>query len=488
MPNLVQQWLPQLGLEPLPAIESTCKKIQSLLQRHSANYAKFTDIIRHDPGFSLAALRAINATRPKNKPPIIDVSLALPLLGMAWLESTAATLPRINNRYSETQRNAIIHCYSQAIHASYYAFYMATQQKTPDASQIANMALLRNIGEMALLLNPSPLAHKIQTLTYKGMPIDKAVSTCLGITLESLNRALYKQWNLANLDPLLYHPDHTHVEYKIFIDLAYKISQSAENNCHHQATLNALKLTAEYLNSDPDKLTSKIHSITAEIAHAIAPLGLPCSAFNLLFIPQKMEENPPTATEQKSDLSQTSISATKPMPPTSPSQTPAPTPQPPRQIPTNIKRNSRSPTQQLILRTMQDIQELDRIKRVVFIMLTRDRKELIARLTLDNGAHSKIEQFKTNTSKHDLFSILLRKPQAIWIDSEKLVEYARLMPQLPYSLLESDNFFAMSLFSKTRPIGLIYADNGTNGTKPDTATYHNFKRLCQRISNELKQQ
>jgi len=45
----------------------------------------------------------------------------------------------------------------------------------------------------------------------------------------------------------------------------------------------------------------------------------------------------------------------------------------------------------------------------------------------------------------------------------------------------------MALFSKTKPIGLIYTDNGPNGAKLDKAAYLNFKRLCQRISNELKQ-
>jgi len=485
MSDSVQQWLLQLGLLPLPAMEATCAEIQNLLQCPTANYTQFTDIIKHDPGFSLAALRTINSAHYKNKTPIVDIGLAIPLLGMTWLENTAATLPRINNQYSETQYKGVTHCYSLAIHASYYAFYLATQQKNPRASEIASVALLNNIGEMMLWVNPSPIAQKIQSLTAKGTPINEAVISCLDITMDKLNDALRQQWNLASLDPLLWQPDHTNLERKIYVDLAYKISLAAEDDWHHNTTLKALKLTAEYLNTNPDKLISKIHSITAEIAHKIDPMDLPCSAFNLLSIPQKTEQGSTTTTETQPQEKQTCESKITLSPI---KQQPSASSKIEIQNQANTKPDSINPTHQLISRTMHDIQKQDGLSRVVFIMLTRDRKQLIARTTIDNGAKSKIEQFRTNTSKHDLFSILLRKPKAIWMNSEKLVEYVRLIPQQTYSLLESENFFAMSLFSKTRAIGLIYADNGTNSTALDKATYHNFKRLCQRISNELKQQ
>jgi len=477
MSDLVQQWLLQLGLVSLPATKATCKEIQRLLLCSATNYTQFTDVIKHDPGFSLATLRAINSTHCKNRTPVVDIGRAIPLLGMTWLAETATTLPRINNQYSESQRKGITRCYSQAIHAAYYASYLATQQKSPHANEVFTMALLNNMGEMALWVNPSPIAQKIQALSDNGTPINEAIATCLDLTVNELNNALRQQWNLGNLDPLIYQPDHTNLERKICIDLAYRISQTSEQGWQHNTTIEVLKLAAEYLNATPDRFTSKIHSIAAEIARKTGALDLPCTAFNLAFIPQKIKQHPAAT---KTEHQQKHQPDPAPIPPNT--QPPAPT--------ATESRNQAGtkPARHLISRTMLDIQKLDGLSRVAFITLTRDRKQLATRTTLNSGEPSKIEQFRTNISQQDLFSLLLRKPQSIWMTPEKWAKHARLIPQQSYSLLESENFFAMSLFSKTRPIGLMYTDNGSNSAALDEAAFHNFKRLCQRISNELKQQ
>jgi len=500
MSDLVQQWLLQLGLTPVPAMKTTCKRIHDLLQSPSADYSQFADIIKYAPGFSLAALRGINSTgNKKNKKPVTDIDRAVPMLGMTWIANTTAALPRINNQLSERQRTGITHCYSQAAHASCYASYLATQHRSPNANEVATIALLYNIGEIALWANPSPIAQKIRELTGKGVAIGQAITSSIDLTIDELNKALRQQWSLPHLDPLLHQTDHTNLERKIYIDLAYQISQASELGWQHDRPLKALQQAAEFLNITPDKLISEIHSITAKIAHKIDPLGLPCSAFNLAFIPQKIRQPQAASTKteplrKQEHQPQSSASPIKPQSrapktptPTSAHQPPVPAAVIAPQNHTQAKPGNTRTVQKLISRTMQEIQALDGLSRVVFIVLTRDRKHLIARATLEGNTDSKIRQFKAKVSKQDLFSLLLRKPQTIWMNPEKLVEYARLVPQQPYSLLESENFFAMSLFSKTRPIGLIYADNGANGTKSDNAIYHNFKRLCQRISNELKQ-
>ncbi len=73
------------------------------------------------------------------------------------------------------------------------------------------------------------------------------------------------------------------------------------------------------------------------------------------------------------------------------------------------------------------------------------------------------------------------------MNPEKLIEYARLVSYKIYSLLESEYFFVMSPLSKSHPIGLIYADNGTHGAKLDKTTCLNFKPHYQHISNGLTQ-
>jgi hypothetical protein len=81
-------------------------------------------------------------------------------------------------------------------------------------------------------------------------------------------------------------------------------------------------------------------------------------------------------------------------------------------------------------------------------------------------------------AQRDLFGRLMAKMQGIWINDDNR---AKLWPMVGPDLqkvIGQGDFYAMSLFTGDKPLGLVYADRGHGEISLDAQTYADFKQLC----------
>jgi hypothetical protein len=127
------------------------------------------------------------------------------------------------------------------------------------------------------------------------------------------------------------------------------------------------------------------------------------------------------------------------------------------------------------------------LSRVLFALVTPDGKRVKCRFTLGIPSNDPLRQFEFAIANKDLFGILMTKMQSVWINEENRGKlWPRVSPELR-AMIGRGDFYAMSLFSQDKPIGLIYADRGHGDCALDPSTYGDFKKLCLEAAKGLSQ-
>ena len=130
---------------------------------------------------------------------------------------------------------------------------------------------------------------------------------------------------------------------------------------------------------------------------------------------------------------------------------------------------------------MKRMQSEAGIGRAVFAMLNRERTELRARMALGCDKQDPIRQFRLDPRHKHLFGLLVGKQQSIWVKPDNRARYAAYLKPLPLDERSQPGFYAMSLFVREKPLGLIFADCGSLSE----AGYKQFRVLCREVTRTL---
>jgi len=129
------------------------------------------------------------------------------------------------------------------------------------------------------------------------------------------------------------------------------------------------------------------------------------------------------------------------------------------------------------------------LSRIIFAMITPDGLRVKSRFTLGITADDPLRHFEFELASKDLFSQLMGKMQGVWLNEgnrQKL--WPMIHPKLQAMLGDGD-FYTMSLYNGSKPLGLIYADRGKGGggntCDLDPLSYTDFKMLCLQAARGL---
>jgi HD-like signal output (HDOD) protein len=498
----IDQWIALLGAKPLPAFRSTKQQVLKLLEETNSNYPMLANIIRQDVGFSIQLLRSIGEHGNRLGEPITDISHAISLLGTDALHQVTADLHVLEELPMPIQQG-LLACYSRALHAAHYATHWARARADSKPNESSAAGLLHELAEMALWAQENPAIVEIYNLMSHGSPRNDAAAEVLGISLDELSGELRRHWHLPELCGQLLAAN-TICERRLqCIKLTCALTHASAKNWHNEEILPPLEQLAILLETPTEEINATLHSLAVEVARDIYTLDLPCPAFKLPLpgvfkikpestaekAPEKVQKAQPVikGEETPAQISKPVATATKPEPPkTKPKATPQP-------APADIKRpdipppKPINPMQDALSQAMKEMRDSLNLPRVAFIMLSKDRKHLQVRLVMEQEKEQTLRGIKTETGKGNIFGLLLNKPQAFWMNADNLVKYTYLVPKQLADDLGTRHFFVMPIFVKGKPIGLLYADGGIEEKGLSKYSFHQFKGICQRVNNTLKQ-
>ena len=117
------------------------------------------------------------------------------------------------------------------------------------------------------------------------------------------------------------------------------------------------------------------------------------------------------------------------------------------------------------------------LNRVVFALLTQERHQLRARAIAGSDNDPAFNRFLIELNGAHLFTRLMEKPQALWINDTNRVKFWPLVPRPFQRIIRGNSFLVLSVFVKGKPVGMFYADRHSAACHLDAHAYHRFKQL-----------
>ncbi len=435
MPNTLRGWSATLGNSPLPAMTPSLERITELLDCPNTTNSDLQQIIDLDPGFALAIFRSFTTASKTDVEPPHTLSHAISLLGLASVGRIMHGLTILLGS-KHVANEGLIHCYSRALHAAHYARKWGRQRNDINPEEMGLAAMFYSCGEMTLWTHAEDKMREIETLVAKGADHNSAAIAVLGCSLSLLSLALARQWRLPPLTLTALESCWPLQTRTLEVILAVTLARASEQSWYATLCQDVTTELAQLHGGSADQVTTSLHMLAVDAAREMAALPLPL-----------------TATQFVAPFRASAITASNAL-------------------------------QKIFALTMTKLHNELGLRRIMFAILSSDRKELKARFVIGAAKDDPIRQLSIPLDKNSLFAIMLRKPQGVWLNATTSEKYLPIIPNSVHASIDTRGFIAISLFVRNKPIGILYADSAN----PDTMSnqqFDRFKQLGSQLSLQL---
>jgi len=124
--------------------------------------------------------------------------------------------------------------------------------------------------------------------------------------------------------------------------------------------------------------------------------------------------------------------------------------------------------------------DVTELQRVVIGLVDRKTATLQGYYAIGCEDSPKLGKFAVGLKPPNFFTQILRKPQAVWVNSDRPSEITGLVPGEFKQLAQSDDYIVMSVFNGKGAFGILYADKGAS----DNQSINEIElKVCRSIAN-----
>lgn len=145
----------------------------------------------------------------------------------------------------------------------------------------------------------------------------------------------------------------------------------------------------------------------------------------------------------------------------------------------------RARAQQVIEETLEAIYTEVGLKRVIFAGLASDRRSIRTTFYRGDETDSPLRSLHIERGNSSLFAQLVKKPAGVWLNAVNRDRLARHMSAEMRESLGESEFFACSVFVRSKLVGMCYADEFPMKNCLDEHRYRQFKELCNSMTTRL---
>lgn len=197
----LQAWMTILAGQDLPTLNSVVKDICALSDSDDCRADDLTKIILRDADLTSQVLKISNSIHyNRSFTPIRTVSRAIVQLGFNNLKSITLATTLIDAFLKGKPKAQLIQRLAKSFHAAVQAKALVPYLDAEHQEQVFIAALLRNIGELALLSCGRDAVDKFVVARDLHPENEKEISQeFLGVDVNLINKNLIKDWALGDL-------------------------------------------------------------------------------------------------------------------------------------------------------------------------------------------------------------------------------------------------------------------------------------------------
>ena len=449
MVSSVQDLIKHLGNADLPILSASAIAFEKLAARgERADPADITDVILHDPFFTLNLLRAMGGRkRGRLAAEITTIEHAVMMFGAKPLFERFANPGIIENQLKPSPRALLQfrRALSRAHHAACQARDWAICRLDIESEEVYIAASLSDIAEQWLCYVAPELAEKLtDEIRHDPENTIAAQQSLFGFDLRSLQAQIIKTFQLPELLQTLIDPANIEKPRTLNVQLAGSVARHAEFGWYNAALEGDMVSLTTLLHLPLDEVVGRVHRTAALAARAWQWYKAPPAARWLPLLPPVNETSnpaPATFTSKRTVLAW----------------------------------------------GLRALQELAGVNRAVFALLAPGGKKLHGKLAIGAEPESAFAHFDISLGEPHLFTHLMRKPQSVWFNQQNQPNLQHFVSHDITSVVGTGEFFAMSLFLGAKPFALIYGDRRDTAGGLDEHGYQAFKAISAKVGLALNQ-
>ncbi len=473
----LQEWVDKLENEIFPVFSQTSKGLQHLSEEDAnRSVDRFCSDILFDPGGVIAILRKANTGRRGGLGAYVStVENAAMMIGVNAMRTLTDGYPTIEPPGESAAEKGYMRIVARAYHVAYQAYDWAVLRGDMTPKEIFVAAFLQDIGAMTLWLYAGEQMQAVHELKWeKQVPDDEAQYVVLGFSQEQLGQRLAEVWSLPEMVYECLHAEDAKNPRALTVKLARQMVHLSETGWYTEDMVECLESVAKLLDISYDEIVKRVHKNALKVARETTLYDVSPSA---ALLPMTSAEWPTVHGGKRNEEDGKHFCLL------------------PQQFMFDAARESLTgflsePAQvnDIVEIAMAGLHDGLGLNRVVFALLSKDLHKLEGRFI--NGADSDpaFSQFAIDVdlSTKDLFSQLLQKPRSVWVSQENHDRIWPLVPAKFKELINTQEFYTMSVFAQGKPLGIFYADRHLEDIHLDQKSYDGFKALCSLVVKAIE--
>jgi len=541
MPNNAEDWATFLVDKPLPSPFKVGQAVLRRMQAEKLPYVEIAKRINKDPILALSILSYANKNRASGTESSKTLAHSISMVGLEQLKSIIKAQPFKALSLADIQSFYYLRNLVTSLYAAHLARAISSRKTKGNSEDIYWSSLFAGIPVWYLWRFATPEMRLVRYAIRSNFKLPKvAEKEILGDTMEEVMQAIAKKLTLPELAQSCYEED-KQLTKKQWVTIARSVPDQGKPNriddrditikmqspqfvvmvanlvahfsatCwYSRATLRTQKILAAYLQCPLDEAIKLTHESAAQMSRSHPMPGLMLPAAKLFIPPRKRtkaHEEHPIMNDQKIRTNKPSVTP----PQTNQSEKGAgnsPASSKETQLQNDRSKQDKpgiNPIYSELLDIMQnrpeefvDLHELMNaatqglaygieLKRASVGLINKDGSRFKNYYSVGCGEQDELANFESHIVPNTIFHKLTARPASIWVKPGSDKKVLQLIPMNFTQVINTQEYFLMSVFVGKKPVAIFYADN--NLGKPLTADHYQlFKQMCGAVGAALLHQ
>jgi hypothetical protein len=484
-------WLARLQPGGIPTFRRTQEALARLAPRREALTAREVALeVLMDPFATLGVIHAINAKMGQRYgTEVTTVEHALMMQGIGAFLDASQGLPILEETAAGRDPKAIAALYGltrRAQHAAWQARDFAVLHSDIHAEEVQVAALLYATPEMLLWLRAPEAVRELNRQRRKAASTKEAEVAVLGMSLQSFRLKFLEAWSIPELTRDLLDEKYAERSRQTILHACIGIAEHSERGWWDEGLMEHYLALASAENTPVESVIATVHGNAPRVVRSCDWLPVPAAATWGPMIPgpwpeEESDEEAPAAEKAEAPAQPAPVETTDhvvcPMPDKAVFRESL------KGIESHL--DGSLTLNQMSAVILKGLHTGLGLTRILFAMVTPDGERVKSRFSLGIPPEDPLRHFEFSLSGKDLFGQLMGKMQGVWINEGNRERLWPMVDPKLQKLVGAGDFYAMSLFSGNKPMGLIYADRGHGECGLDPLSYTDFKMLCLQAARGL---
>ena len=460
-PDPLERWVERLDQEEMPIFAATAKMMAALSHDQEVLLAELSKLVLQDIGMTSSVLKRANSAwhYTKRGGRINTVSRAVVVLGSGTVINICLTHLLVESIKNGRHRRRVAHEIALSFHAAVQAKGFGERARDANPEELFIAALLHRLGHIAFWSFAEEEAESLQQELAAGTERLEAERTAIGFRLDELTARLCGEWQLS---PLLENTLAGRIDHRgRIVLLCQRLATHAPGGWESSPVDEVLGQIANHLRLEDDT-ARRLALENAEEASLAAQLL--DTAFPDNLIPSTRgggAAGERAAEEARAAQRSHGLELLGEL--------------------TRVIAAGEGDLSHLLSIAVEGIYRGVAMRRVIFAMLTPDRRRLALRYGLGKGlppvgtALCDIDPAAPN-----LFARQLERQEELWLSEENRAEYEDSIDEPLRALIDDHACLLMPTTVNGKAIGLFYADRGE--APLDQEAFQLFWQFCQQVN------